>query len=359
MKLLYLLFLTLFCITSCFLLIDENPYLLVVSFYTKKRFHEIDQSWIEQVNQTPYNGIAVMMHPPYSSEPLKRFQTEEELASVLKNCKKDIWPWIFFNRFVGGDDVRETALKKISNNDIGYFRRIPGLDLCRMGNFCEFKEIFRKSLRISKKLNSPGILIDHEAYNNYQIYKLNYLAKQMNSSTSEIRKKLLDAGEQLAEITLEEYPTAVLWFYSTAPHISTSIIAEGILKAANEHDIPLKVIDGGENTIRYVNQDINELEKQIANQKEIFAAWKSEYEDRFHLGATIAPTHTSNQRTGWIKNKYANTAIKEVDDLLPHLRMLLSTHQYILIYAASATQFNPFDPIIAAPYHKMIKKSIN
>lgn len=299
-----------------------------------------------------------MVHPPYSAEMPQNFEVNKKIEFIKKNSKKDIWPWLFFNRFIGGDDIRSRARANIDSENLNYFSRLPGMDLVRGGNFCEFKEIFRNSIRLAKKLNSPGVIIDHEAYNNNKIYKLKYLASLMDTSTDNVRKSLLDIGRQLAEVTLEEYPNAILWFFSTSPHISTSIIAEGILKTSVQYDIPLKVIDGGEHTIRYVNNNLKELENRIKSRKDVYESWKFEYGDRLQFGATIALTHTPDLRKGWISKKYDKNKIKEANDLLPHLKMLFSSHKYVWIYAASATQFNPFDPNVAAPYHSVIEKAL-
>ena len=334
------------------------PYLLLVTFYTKKSWKDIDEKWINIINNTPYNGIAVMLDSVVSS---KKPVTYDSIVSTLEyirnNSKKHIWPWVFFNRFMQRKPEKRGGL---SNEAWNYFNRIKGMDIYNQtGALNDFKEIFRLALKASKYTGTPGILVDHEAYNDHRLYELSYLSKLMGKSEMEISRQLKSVGSDLAKIIAEEYPNAFLWFLSLNPNQSTTLIAEGILDEAEASSIPLTVIEGGENTIGYVNASVRKLERNLSTQQRATREWSRKYGKHFQIGGTIALTDTPGSRSGFIKRGYGKSNIKSVADLKPILTRLFESRQYVFIYAASAALFNPFDLVQSKQYHSVIRDTLS
>jgi hypothetical protein len=235
----------------------NKPYLLLVTFYTKHSFLAIDDAWLTTINKTPYDGIAVMLTGAYNTD-LITATLENKINAKIKEIKqktnKDIWPWIFFNRFIGGE-LKANRRKHMSSAAISHFGSIPGIDIYdQTGALSDFKHQFRMALRFSKKIGSPGIVVDPEAYNNYGVYNTKNLEKLMQQPSDIIQARLKTVGRELARIVKEEYPQAVLWFLFIKHGLSTTYITEGILDEALEKSIPLKIIEGGETNVGYVNR---------------------------------------------------------------------------------------------------------
>jgi|GEM_PF-1698570 len=332
---------------------EPFPYLLCVSFYTKwfAVKNLLDEKWVEAVNKTPYHGVAVEIFNAYAVSPPPEFEEVKPLVNLLKEkCRKDIWPWVFFNRFIGREKrTRYVAATKtyqtLPEKQWNYFGKIKGIDIYdEAGALSDFYKIYRLALRISRTLHSPGIVIDNEAYNNHSVYDVGYLSQKLKKSREEIIQQLKKIGYHLADIAEEEYPHAVLWFLFLRPGGSTTYIGEGIMERAEEKGIPLKVVEGGEVSLGYINPSLDALHLRMKERGYLYREWMRKYPRVFYLGATISPTDTPETRVKgkWIYKGYANTSIKSIEDLKPHLRDIFSTYKYVWIYAASAARFNPF-----------------
>jgi hypothetical protein len=330
---------------------------LLITFYTKKNWKDIDEKWINIINSTPYNGVAVMLDGVVSSkEHISYDSMLDTLECIRKNSKKHVWPWVFFNRFM---QRRLGKRGGLSDETWHYFSRIEGMDIYNeTGALNDFKEIFRLALKVSKYAGTPGVVVDHEAYNDHRLYELDYLCKLKNKSEGEIVQQLNKIGRDLAKITAKEYKDAFLWFLSLKPNRSTTFIAEGILDEAIGSSIPLTVLEGGQNMIGYVNTTVCELEGRLSRQERRTREWSRKYGKHFQIGGTIAPTDRPESRSGFIKRGYEGGNINSVSDLKPILSTLFESRKYVSIYAASAALFNPFDGVQSKRYHAVIMETL-
>jgi len=101
---------------------------------------------IQAINESPYHGVAVPVTGAYDTGKYIENNFEFAVNRFKKESKKNILPWIFFNRFIGyNDDGR--SLSKVSNAD--YFRAIKGMDINNeTGAFEDFLNIYRISLNL-------------------------------------------------------------------------------------------------------------------------------------------------------------------------------------------------------------------
>ncbi len=235
------------------------PYLLLVSFYTGT-LADFTAPKIQAINASPYHGVAVSVVGAYDTAPITAERFTSESARIKQAAKKQIWPWVYFNRFIGfaRDGRSHSPLAEAP-----YFTRIRGFDLYNeTGALGDFYEIWRQALRLARELQAPGILVDAEPYNNYQTYRVGYLAQQAGRSEAEVISRLRQIGAELADIVQQEYPTAVLWFFfsglitppaGAAPGEERSVthIVHGMLTRAKASGAQFLLVSGGELSAGY------------------------------------------------------------------------------------------------------------
>src|SRR5271157_2085285 len=97
------------------------PYLLLVSFYTPG-INGFNAYKINSINNSPYNGVAIQLVDLHST---KCFASNIEPAIRMLNrtCKKHVWPWIYFNRFVGA----ERGSKNVPGSNQEHWFSIKGM----------------------------------------------------------------------------------------------------------------------------------------------------------------------------------------------------------------------------------------
>ena len=179
------------------------PYLLLVTFYTAE-LGDFGTDKMNAIVSSPYNGVAVPLIGAYDTGK----HTAEDFAPSVKRLKdgarKDVWPWVFFNRFVGS---KEGARSLSPDSGNAYFRAISGMDIYNeAGALGDFYGIWKTSLAIARETGSPGIVVDPEAYNNYETYKVSYISEETGIPENEVKKRLAEIGRELARIADETYP---------------------------------------------------------------------------------------------------------------------------------------------------------
>ena len=284
----------------------------------------------------------------------------------MKNTKKHVWPWVFFNRFVGYSGS-EKSLSEAANNI--YFKKTKGMDIYgQSGALNDFIQIWRLSLRLAKKMKSPGIVIDPETYNNYKSYQVSYLAQQLDKPADEIILRLKQVGRELAVIADKEYPDATLWFLFTAlgspmrsfnpiaptEYRTVTYIIEGMLQKMKETGSKLQVVSGGEVSLGYCYRSLDDMTRSIDLRSEKYFSSLLKYPN-LKLGATIAPWNKREEKTAWMsKGKCKSSEVKNMNEFKPLLKKLLDTYGYVWIYGAMAAGYNPFDSSIYPAYNKAI-----
>jgi hypothetical protein len=341
------------------------PYLLLVSFGVN--FHSLDQQKINLINQSPYQGVAVPLISAYDSRKYDWQDFAQSVQRIKTQAKKQIWPWVFFNRFYGWRDHGH-IISPLANNL--YFRNIKGIDLYnRAGALADFYNLWRISLRSAKELGSPGVLVDPEAYNNYGMYALSTLADQIGGTPREIKSRLKAVGGEIVRIAMEEYPDVKIWFTFTG--IASPIpgsepgglrtpayIVQGMLEKAKKTGAKVKIISGGTVSLGYCYKSLEDLKNVIKKRKQNIDPVLVKYPN-LGLAGTIAPWADARQKQGWtLKRKCGEATMQNLDDFKPLIRELLKNYDYVWIYAGSAAGYHPYDPQNAAIYNKAIREAL-
>ena len=339
------------------------PYLLLVTFFGGT-LEKVNLSDLHTINQSPYNGIAIRLIGQYDPNPPPTFEElKETFAYLVKNSKKDIWPWIFLNRIVGIDQENINPNASWCTDEYKkYFQKINGMDIYdQAGALKDFYEIWRLGLRLAKEFKSPGIVFDLELYNNGKLYNLLRLAKKMEKKPEEVATQLKKIGINLVNIALEEYPEAIIWilfdgFFRNIPNRHTlACIVEAMLETAKELKAPLKVVSGGEIGIGYCHESLRDLEAKIVERDQIYKPLVEKYAPILQLGGTIAPWDNAKKKKGWmLKDSCGQAPFRNINDFKPLFKKLFQAYNYVWIYAASAAGYNPWNPKIAKNYNTVI-----
>ncbi len=341
------------------------PYLLLLSF-SSGYFSNYDLNKIKVINESPYNGVAVYLCDAYDIKKYTINDFEKNIKLIKKESKKHIWPWVFFNRFYGDDKY---------DRRLGANTGIKGMDIYNeTGALQEFYSMWRTALRISKEISSPGIFVDPEAYNNYNIYYIPYLSKKLGKTEYEIVVRLKQIGSELIDIVSEEYPNVAFWFTFTGlgnsvrnfmptskyDYRSVTYIIQGMLERSKELKLRMKFVSGGMLSLGYCHQSLEGLLSLINKRNEDFRNVLSVYPNVF-LGGTIALWHDIQiKRKGYFtRNKCDNIHLKDINDFKPFLEQLKKSYNYIWIYASSSTGYEPYDPKVFHLYNNVLKQVFN
>jgi len=337
------------------------PYLLLVSFGVE--LNTFDQAKIEVINTSPYQGVAVPLISHYDTRDPRLLDFTEAVQRIKSSCHKQVWPWVFFNRFIGFKDVG----KKNDPGDKEYFRNINGMDLFNdAGALGDFYHLWRLSLKIAKEVGSPGIFVDPESYNNYSNYRLSYLAGQLGKSPEETENRLKSVGAELMRIASEEYPEAILWFSFTGiatllslfkptgdkELLTPAFIIKGMLEQAKETGVKVKIISGGMVSLGYCHESLADLKDKIEIRKKQYSPLLAAYPNLV-LAGTIAPWADSRQKRGWIlEGESGESHLKDLNDFKPLTHHMPEAYDYVWIYAGGYAGYEAYDAKVSAVYNK-------
>lgn len=341
------------------------PYLLLVTFTTVP-MNNFDVDKLRAIGLSPYQGVAVRLMYQYDTRPVSPSDFASPLEMVKAETDKHIWPWIFFNRFVGYDkDSRASS----PDADQPYFRKINAIDLeNKTGALEDFYSIWKTALNVAKQSGSPGIVVDPEAYNNKNVHNFGYLVNHTGKTREEITAHLRAIGSRLADITNETYPEAVIWSLFTGlgslspfPFPSSSSGPEpfayvflGMLEQCKKNNYRLQLVSGGEST-GYCFKSLENLKAIIKRRQEAFKPYVDSY-DNLTLAGTITPWDKVESKTSWLVGykRCFESELKDLDDFKPLITAMFNSYGYVWIYAAGASGYNPYDLASAAPYNKAL-----
>lgn len=347
------------------------PYLLLVSFYTG-HFKNFKLEKIGAINHSPYYGVAVPLIGAHDTEKYTLDDFFDSVWTIKNSSKKDVWPWVFFNRFIGYEKGENALSQKA---DQAYFRAIKGMDLYNnAGALNDFYNIWKISLQIAKKLGSPGIVVDPEAYNNYRTNKVSYISTQVGQPEEQVKRRLNEIGRELAQIADGIYPKAIIWFLFTGlgnpirtfnpfdeqEYRSVTYIIQGMLEYGKEKRSKLKLVSGGELSLGYCSISLEHLKNKVRSRGNDFSARIKSYRNLL-LGGTIAPWNDAGlKREGYFtKGTCGKSGLKNLKDFKPLIVNLCDSYEYVWIYAAKSVGYDPYDPKASNSYNNAIKDDLD
>lgn len=327
-------------------------YLLLVNTAIARQLKNAD---LTEFDKSPYGGLAIAFHYNYDTAPV--FSAEmmtSQLIEWRKLTKKDLWPWVYFNRMVGASEAANNP-----RTDVPYFHKIKGIDLeDATGAKSDFLQIWRNSLDSAKALGTPGIVVDLEFYNNYKAYDPSELSRVTGKSPDELVEQLKQLGSQLADTAAERYPGAVLWMLFTGfSHKDFKFIANksyypapvyismGILDEIQKRHFNLKVISGGEGSLGYCHETLATLREAIQKRAASFSSVLQQYPGILELAGTLTLWNDRAGKSGFIaEGDCARASASTIEELRPYIELLMRTYRYNWIYGSSNGNYFAFNP---------------
>lgn len=344
-----------------------DHYLLLVNTAIARLLKPEDTAEFEK---SPYDGLAIAFHYNYDVGPV--FSSEEMDKKSLewkKYTRKDLWPWVYFNRMIGAGEAATNA-----RVDVPYFHKIHGIDLDdKAGAKSDFLQIWRNALQTARDTKAPGIVLDLEFYNYHKEYDPAEMAAQVGKSAPQVVELLQQLGARLADIASDEYPNAVLWmpftgfshkdfkridnksYYPTPVYISL-----GLLQQIQSRRYGLKVISGGEGSLGYCHENLAEFRQAIEKRAEVFAPELQKYSGNLELSGTLTLWADRAGKTGFIaEGDCGKASAANIEELEPYLELLFKTYRYNWIYGSSNGNYFAFDPRSAQRFNAVIRMARN
>lgn len=325
----------------------------------------MSQDKFTQFDKSPYDGIAVAFLHAYDVSPVPSVaEMDRQINEWKKATRKDIWPWVYFNRMLAVDPTDKNPYSKDP-----YFRKFSGADLDdTAGAQRDFLQNWKSSLRAAKDTQAPGIVFDPEFYNYQSEYEVTLLAEQSKKKPEEVIAMLQKLGGTMADIAAAQYPKAVLWFMFTGfgypeykivgghPYYpSPAYIAMGLLDEIQTQRLPLKLISGGEGSLGYCHDTVEQFQDAIKKREAKFAPVLQKYRGILELGGTLTLWSDRSLKRGWVNDGACGTSsAANVEALQPYLELLLKSYRYNWIYGSSDGGYLAFTPQVAPRFDAVI-----
>ncbi len=361
--LLFLAFFGLGCCGTSALAAKARPSWRLVTFAAKGPATQMTAA-----KRAPFDGIAAPIVTAYDTQPNAPMpRLERRFLAMQRYSGKQIWPWVFINRMLGPGPTRDNpqALKP-------YFEAIRTMDLDNITHARErFMSDWRTSLRLARAINSPGVVLDLEFYNNPSIaYAMSRFAEQIGMPAAVAGSKLEQLGNEMGMLVAKEYPTAKIWILNAAldnPADQTiggrayfeprGEIAYGIVDELARLHAPAIVIDGGEDTLGYCQPGISALRAKIDSRAARFAQLQHRYPGYIALAGTVTLWGDAREKKGWLaQSDCGASGVETAEDFIPYLRVLNDNYSYNWIYATPIGGYDPFDASAAGRFNKVIRK---
>lgn len=124
---------------------------------------------------------------------------------------------------------------------------------------------------------------------------------------------------------------------------------------AGERQVPLKLIDGGETDIGYVNRTLDGLKTKIASRWFLYQPWLEKFPRHLSLGGTITLWDDPSKISGWAKADAGEGGpFQSLKDFKPFLKELFANHDYLWVYQPMCIDYKPYDPSIAPGFHQKL-----
>ncbi len=334
------------------------PYLLLVSF-SAGPMNGFGLSKLEAVNRTPYDGVAIRLTGQYDTARHSMEDFDGPVKLFRRRSRKQVWPWLFFNRFLGSraGDKNHSPL-----SGAPAFRRIKGMDIYNEdGALGDFFERMGMALSIARSLGSPGIVIDPEFYNDYEFEDIRVLAGRIGRPEAEVERGLEAIGARMCDIANQKYPGCTIWFLATGLTRTRRVptggrqymrsftyIVQGLLERAKSTRSGIILVSGGEITVGYCPQNIQDLREHIRRRQMDYAPLLKAYPN-LRLGGTAAPWMSRREKTGWMRLRKCGTSkIAGIEDFEPLVKELMASYRYVWVYSAWAGGYDPFEDVASA-----------
>lgn len=341
-----------------------KTYLLLVTFLIHS-FSSLTPTMLKQFQTSPYQGMAVPVTTAYDTGAVPSLASIEPSALRAKAATgKDIWPEVFLNRMIGGNTKAPTQA--------AYFHKLKGMDLDdQQGAQGDFLAQWRLALELAREMKSPGVVLDPEAYNNYDVYDIDALAGEAGKPTPEAAiQSLKSVGAKMADIASAELPNGKIWVLFTGLYkpnykivhgkqyyISVSYIELGMLDRIRQANFSLTVIDGGEAFSGYCYPTVNALQSELQSRQNNVSGYLKQYAPHFVLSAPIVLWRDASDKAGWLKKgDCGRSTPQNIEQFSPYLKVLFNKVQYAWIYAANGNGgYDPFNPATAPRFNTVIR----
>lgn len=344
---------------------EPSHYLLLVNTAIASM---MDEAKFHQFEKSSYDGLAVaFLHAYDTSVPPTVAAMDTNIAEWKKYTRKDIWPWVYINRMIG-TNIAENNL----HADTPYFRKIAGADLDdKNGALSDFLKMWRNVLSAAHDTKAPGIVCDLEFYNHYKEYDIGEMAQRTGRKPAEVAEQLQQLGARMADLAAEAYPEAKLWFLFTgfthpgykhydgvAYYPSPTYIAMGVLDQIAKKHLHLKVLTGGEGSLAYCHDSLEEFRTAISKRRVDLDATLGKYHGILEMAGTMTLWSDHTAKKGWVNEGSCKSATAAtVEDLQPYVELLLRSYRYNWIYGSPDGNYFAFAPESAPRFDAVIRKA--
>lgn len=289
------------------------------------------------------------------------------MVAWKKYTGKDIWPWVYLNRIIGRSPTENNP-----HADTPYFRKIVGADLDdKNGALSEFLQVWRNALTVARNSNVPGIVCDLEFYNYYKQYDISELASQTGKTPAEVAERLKQLGARMADSAAAAYPDATIWLLFTGlthagykklggiPYYpSPTYVSIGLLDEIVKKKFALRVLAGGEGSIGYCHDSMDEFRNSIAKRQADLSADLEKYKGVLELAGTLALWSDRAAKKDWLSQGSCNASdAATIEDLQRYMELLLKTYRYNWLYATSEGNYLPFSSVSAPRFDAVIRSA--
>jgi hypothetical protein len=319
-----------------------NHYLLLVNSAVAS---QLDAQKLGQFDRSPYDGLAVSFGDAFDTSTVPSVAAiESQIASWKKSTSKDVWPWVYLNRMIGGNDPDANQYARVP-----YFERIRGIDL-DYGSPAQtdFLRNWRNGLRVAKDTGVAGIVFDPEFYNNYKAYDLSELSRLRGQPPNEVIHLLRQVGARMADAGAAEYPGATLWFMFTGftrpdyrtvagqpTYFAATYIVEGLLDRIRLRNLPLNVVAGGSVGLGYCHVSLDDLGRAIQKRAAAYEQLLKGYAGVLELAGTMTVWSERAAKRTWVtQGACGASSAATVEDLKPYMELLFRTYRYNWIYGS-------------------------
>jgi len=375
---------------------ENRPYILMVSSLDtdigSTPLLNITEDTIHVLNNSAFDGIALNLIDMYTAGHVPDDQVAVQKSNeLMKICNKNIWVRVNFNRIyerstennyykngytkqdlekLSYAEQKALSITKLREMSTPYFANIKGFDIFNSeSSLSEFYDIWRLSLKLSKLLSS-GLVFDFENYHSREIkYSISKLAEKQETTPEKIIEALRQIGYRLAEISAEVNPKATIIFLftlynrlidETGYYLAPVYICDSMLSRLKENNVPLKIVDAGEDDLQYINLSLSTLKTKIAQRDSIYSDWLITFKDNFYLGGIITLWDDPSKLSGWVKKKAGeDNPFHSLMDFRFHLKSLFDAYHYSVIYVPRCIGYKPFNATLSQPFNGKLQTLID